>query len=111
MRTTVASLLIVTFTATTAAAAPIPSRGGAQPASLQQATEKRDVEIQLERLGVDEKKVVELSPSDIHQLATNPQQLQAAGGLTAKTWIAIGMVAVFVIALATLTDDEDEPTP
>jgi hypothetical protein len=110
MRTTVAALLVVTMSAATAVAAPIPSRGAAAPKNLQQAVEKRDVATQLERIG-RESEVEKLTAADIHQLAANPQQLQAAGGLQAKTWVAIGMVAVFVVALVVLGDDDDEPTP
>ena len=109
MRNSVAALLVVTMSAATAVAAPTPSRGAAAPKNLQQAVEKRDVATQLERIG-READVEKLNVADIHQLATNPQQLQAAGGLTAKTWVAIGMVAVFVVALVALGDEED-PKP
>lgn len=109
MRTQVAAVLVVTLLASSALAAPIPSRGAAAPQNLQQAVEKNDVATQLEHLG-RATDVEKLTTGDIHQISTNPQQLQAAGGLTAKTWVAIGMVAVFVIAIVAL-GDEDEPKP
>jgi hypothetical protein len=112
MRTTVAGLTFVLFTATTALAAPVPSRGGVERGSLQQTLEQRDVASQLAALGTTaadaNAKIEKLSPADMHQLATQPRQLQAAGGLQAKTWIAIGMVVIFVAILASSGDD-DEP--
>ena len=46
-------------------------------------------------------KVAQLSPQDLHQLAQNLDQLQAAG-LTKQewAWIAIGAIAVIVLIIA-----------
>jgi hypothetical protein len=46
-------------------------------------------------------RLAQLSPQDLHQLAQNLDQLQAAG-LTKQewTWIAIGAVAVLIIVVA-----------
>ena len=46
-------------------------------------------------------KVAQLSPQDLHQLAQNLNQLQAAG-LTTRQWtyILIGAVAILIIAVA-----------
>jgi len=46
-------------------------------------------------------KVAQLSPQDLHQLAQNLDQLQAAG-LTKQewAWIAIGAIAVIILIIA-----------
>lgn len=48
-----------------------------------------------------DQKVAALSPQDLHQLATNLDQLQAAG-LTRQEWtyIAIGAAAVIILIIA-----------
>jgi hypothetical protein len=47
-------------------------------------------------------KVAQLSNQDLHQLAQNLNQLQAAGALTNRQWIyiLIGAVAILIIAVA-----------
>jgi hypothetical protein len=46
-------------------------------------------------------KVAQLSPQDLHQLAQNLHQVQAAGITTQQwTWILIGAVAVLIIIVA-----------
>jgi hypothetical protein len=46
-------------------------------------------------------KVAQLSPQDLHQLAQNLRQVQAAGITTQQwTWILIGAVAVLIIIVA-----------
>ena len=46
-----------------------------------------------------EQKLAQLSPQDLHQLAQNLDQLQAAGALTRQQWLWIGIGAVVVIIL------------
>jgi predicted exporter len=47
-------------------------------------------------------KVAQLSNQDLHQLAQNLNQLQAAGAITNRQWIyiLIGAVAILIIAVA-----------
>ena len=46
-------------------------------------------------------KLAQLSPQDLHQLAQNLRQVQAAGITTQQwTWILIGAVAVLIIIVA-----------
>ena len=47
-------------------------------------------------------RVAQLSNQDLHQLAQNLNQLQAAGALTNRQWIyiLIGAVAILIIAVA-----------
>ena len=48
-------------------------------------------------------KLAQLSPQDLHQLARNIDQLQAAG-LTQQQWIWIGIGALAVLLIVVLTD-------
>ena len=47
-------------------------------------------------------KIAQLSNQDLHQLAQNLNQLQAAGAITTRQWtyILIGAVAILIIAVA-----------
>lgn len=112
MRKVIAVVSITLVISTTAFAAPTPSRGGADLQTIQTAVEQRDVAAGLAAAGFTPERVREaidrLSPADIHQIATNVKQLQTAGGLQARTWMAIGMVAIFVVALVALGDDDEK---
>jgi len=46
-----------------------------------------------------DQKLAQLSPQDLHQLAQNLDQLQAAGALTRQQWIWIGIGALAAIIL------------
>ena len=46
-----------------------------------------------------DQKLAQLSPQDLHQLAQNLDQLQAAGALTRQQWIWVGIGALAAIIL------------
>ena len=106
-------LIVVTaFAAVPAFAGPVPSKTAANQSLDQRAA---DVAIVRDVLSHDEvakaleargftrdqvdQKLAQLSPQDLHQLAQNLDQLQAAGALTRQQWywIAIGAVAVIIL--------------
>src|SRR5438445_750793 len=105
---------MVTILAVPSFAAPVPSKTAAN-----QSLATRDADLALVRdVAANEQvatvlashgftqeqvnqKLAQLSPQDLHQLAQNLNQLQAAG-LTPQewTWILIGAVAVLIIIVA-----------
>ena len=107
-------VLLVALTAIPAFAGPVPSKTAAN-----QSLASRDADLAAVRNVVAndqiaqalaargfsqdqvDARIAQLSPQDLHQLATNLNQLQAAG-LTKQewTWIAIGAIAVLVIVIA-----------
>ena len=109
-------MLLVAFAAVPSFAGPVPSKTAAN-----QSLDSRAADIALVRdvvandqvasalaargLSQDEvnQRVAQLSPQDLHQLANNLNQLQAAG-LTRQEWIWIGIGAlaalILVIALS-----------
>ena len=110
----VALVLMVAFVAIPSFAAPVPSKTAAH-----QSLESRDAELALVRDVVANDQVAkalaahgftqeqvnqrlaQLNQQDLHQLAQNLNQLQAAG-LTKQEWlwIAIGAIAALVIVIA-----------
>lgn len=106
--------LVLTFAAVPVFAGPVPSKTAAN-----QSIDSRDADLALVRSvaaneevskalrangftqeQVDER-LAKLSPQDLHQLAQNLDQLQAAG-LTRQEWlwIAIGAIAALVLIIA-----------
>ena len=120
MRSRVLSVvaLLFLFAAISALAAPVPSK-----TSPLQSLDQRDADLAAVRSVVENAAVAEalaahgftadevnarldrLSPSDLHQLATNLDQLQAAGhtgphtaGMNSKwVWIGIGVLAAIIL--------------
>ena len=104
-------ILLVALTAVPAFAGPVPSKTAANQ-SLDQRT--ADIAVVRDVLSHDEvakaleargltrqqvdQKLAQLSPQDLHQLAQNLDQLQAAG-LTRQEWYWIGIGALAVIIL------------
>ena len=107
-------LLVVAFLAVPGFAAPVPSKTAAN-----QSLATRDADLALVRdVAANEQvatvlashgftqeqvnqKLAQLSSQDLHQLAQNINQLQAAGITTQQwTWILIGAVAVLIIIVA-----------
>jgi sensor c-di-GMP phosphodiesterase-like protein len=104
-------LLLVAFIAVPTFAAPVPSKTAAN-----QSLATRDADLALVRnVAANEQvatvlashgftqeevnqKIAQLSPQDLHQLAQNLNQLQAAG-LTQQEWIWIGIGALAAIIL------------
>lgn len=104
-------LLLVAFIAVPTFAAPVPSKTAAN-----QSLATRDADLALVRnVAANEQvatvlashgftqeevnqKIAQLSPQDLHQLAQNLDQLQAAG-LTQQEWIWIGIGALAAIIL------------
>lgn len=105
-------ILAVAFAAVPAFAGPVPSKTAANQ-SLDQRT--ADIAVVRDVLSHDEvakaleargftreqvdQKLAQLSPQDLHQLAQNLDQLQAAGALTRQQWYWIGIGAAAVIIL------------
>jgi len=105
-------LLMAAFAAVPTFAGPVPSKTAVNQ-SLDQRT--ADIAIVRDVLSHDEvaqalhargftqaqveQKLAQLSPQDLHQLAQNLDQLQAAGALTRQQWIWIGIGAVAAIIL------------
>jgi hypothetical protein len=107
-------ILLVAFMAIPAFAGPVPSKTAAN-----QSLDSRDADLavvrtvvandQISRALADrgftqqqiDQRLAQLSPQDLHQLAHNLDQLQAAG-LTKQewTWIAVGAIAVLIIIIA-----------
>ena len=110
----VALFLVLAFAAIPAFAGPVPSKTAAD-----QSIDQRAADLALVRgvVGHDEvaavlaqhglsaqqvtDKVAQLSPQDLHQLAQNLDQLQAAG-LTKQEWwwIGIGAIAALILIVA-----------
>jgi sensor c-di-GMP phosphodiesterase-like protein len=104
-------LLLVAFIAVPTFAAPVPSKTAAN-----QSLATRDADLALVRdVAANEQvatvlaahgftqeqvnqKIAQLSPQDLHQLAQNLNQLQAAG-LTQQEWIWIGIGALAALIL------------
>jgi hypothetical protein len=110
----IALVLVTAFAALPAFAGPVPSKTAANQSLDQRAADiavVRDVlshdEVAraLEARGLTrdqvDQKLAQLSPQDLHQLAQNLDQLQAAG-LTRQQWywIALAAIAVIVIIIA-----------
>jgi hypothetical protein len=105
-------LIVAAFMAVPTFAGPVPSKTAVNQ-SLDQRTADiavvRDVlshdEVAqaLEARGVTreqvDQKLAQLSPQDLHQLAQNLDQLQAAGMLTRQQWIWVGIGALAAIIL------------
>jgi len=107
-------ILVTALAAVPAFAGPVPSKTAANQ-SLDQRT--ADIAVVRDVLSHDEvakaleargftraevdQKLAQLSPQDLHQLAQNLDQLQAAG-LTRQEWywIGIGAVAVLILIIA-----------
>jgi len=69
-----------------------------------QATETKDVAARLSAFGYTHEQVRatldHLSPQDRHQLATNIEQLQAAGGKRTVLWVAVAIAVIVVLFIA-----------
>jgi hypothetical protein len=107
-------ILLVALAAVPSFAGPVPSKTAANQSLDQRAADiavVRDVlshdEVAkaleargLTRQQVDQK-LAQLSPQDLHQLAQNLDQLQAAG-LTSQEWlwVALGAIAALVLVIA-----------
>lgn len=69
-----------------------------------QATEAKEVAARLSAFGYTHEQVRatldHLSPQDRHQLATNIEQLQTAGGKRTVVWVVVAIVVVVVLILA-----------
>ena len=107
-------ILVAAFAAVPAFAGPVPSKTAANQ-SLDQRT--ADIAVVRDVLSHDEvakaleargftreqvdQKLAQLSPQDLHQLAQNLDQLQAAG-LTRQEWlwVALGAIAALVLVIA-----------
>ena len=105
-------LLVAAFVAVPTFAGPVPSKTMANQSLDQRAA---DIAVVRDVLSHDEvaqalqargftqaqveQKLAQLSPQDLHQLAQNLDQLQAAGTLTRQQWIWIGIGAAAVIIL------------
>ena len=105
-------LIVAAFMAVPTFAGPVPSKTAVNQ-SLDQRT--ADIAVVRDVLSHDEvakaleargftrdqvdQKLAQLSPQDLHQLAQNLDQLQAAGMLTRQQWIWIGIGAVAAIIL------------
>lgn len=107
-------ILLVGLAAMPAFAGPVPSKTAAN-----QSVDARDADLALVRSVVSNEqvatalasrgfsqeqvnqKLAQLSPQDLHQLAQNLDQLQAAG-LTKQEWIwvAVGAIAALVLVIA-----------
>src|ERR1043166_10070775 len=105
-------ILVAAFVAMPVFAGPVPSKTAANQSLDQRAADTavvRDVlshdEVAkaLEARGFTrdqvDQKLAQLSPQDLHQLAQNLDQLQAAGALTRQQWYWIGIGALAVIIL------------
>ena len=106
--------LLVLLIALPSFAAPVPSKTAANQSLDQRAA---DIALVRDVLGHDEvaralqargytreqvdQKLAQLSPQDLHQLAQNLDQLQAAG-LTKQEWlwVALGAIAALVLVIA-----------
>src|SRR6266702_7902488 len=104
-------ILVAAFAAVPAFAGPVPSKTAANQSVDQRAA---DIAVVRDVLGHDEvaraleargftreqvdQKLAQLSPQDLHQLAQNLDQLQAAG-LTQQQWIWIGIGALAALIL------------
>ena len=105
-------VLVIALAALPAFAGPVPSKTAANQSLDQRAA---DIAVVREVLGHDEvaraleargltrdqvdQKLAQLSPQDLHQLAQNLDQLQAAGALTRQQWYWIGIGAIAAIIL------------
>ena len=107
-------ILVAAFAAVPAFAGPVPSKTAANQSLDQRAA---DIAVVRDVLSHDEvakvleargftrdqvdQKLAQLSPQDLHQLAQNLDQLQAAG-LTRQEWlwVAIGAIAALVLVIA-----------
>jgi hypothetical protein len=104
-RSSVVVLLLVAFVALPSFAAPVPSKTAADLALVRDIAANEQVAKVLLARGFTQQEVnqrlAQLSPQDLHQLAQNLDQLQAAG-LTQQQWIwiTIGAVAAVILWLA-----------
>ena len=107
-------ILVAAFAAVPAFAGPVPSKTAANQSLDQRAA---DIAVVRDVLSHDEvakaleargftreqvdQKLAQLSPQDLHQLAQNLDQIQAAG-LTSQEWlwIALGAIAALVLVIA-----------
>jgi hypothetical protein len=105
-------VLVAAFVAVPTFAGPVPSKTAANQTLDQRAA---DIAVVRDVLSHDEvanalaargftseqvdQKLAQLSPQDLHQLAQNLDQLQAAGTITRQQWIWIGIGAVAAIIL------------
>ncbi|HYU26287.1 MAG TPA: PA2779 family protein [Thermoanaerobaculia bacterium] len=107
-------ILVAAFAAVPAFAGPVPSKTAANQSLDQRAA---DIAVVRDVLSHDEvakaleargftreqvdQKLAQLSPQDLHQLAQNLDQLQAAG-LTRQEWlwVALGAIAALVLVIA-----------
>ena len=105
-------LLVAAFVAVPTFAGPVPSKTMANQSLDQRAADiavvrnvlsHDEVAQALQARGFTqaqvEQKLAQLSPQDLHQLAQNLDQLQAAGTLTRQQWLWIGIGAVAAIIL------------
>ena len=107
-------ILLVALSAVPAFAGPVPSKTAANQ-SLDQRT--ADIAVVRDVLSHDEvakalqargysreqvdQKLAQLSPQDLHQLAQNLDQLQAAGLTQSEwLWIALGAIAALILVIA-----------
>ena len=105
-------VLVTALAAVPVFAGPVPSKTAANQSLDQRAA---DIAVVRDVLSHDEvakaleargftrdqvdQKLAQLSPQDLHQLAQNLDQLQAAGALTRQQWYWIGIGALAVIIL------------
>ena len=116
MKRTIILLALVTLIAVPAFAAPAPSKAvanqsidsrAADLALVREVVSSEPVSQALAARGFTQEqinqRVAQLSPQDLHQLAQNLNQLQAAGVITTREWtyILIGAVVVLIIIVAT----------
>jgi hypothetical protein len=108
----VAVLFALLWTASTSAAAPIPSRAADKPAPRSSPESRRSIEASLARQEVKdalvahglsaeevELRVAQLSPEDLSALAANLDQIQAAGAVPKYIWILLAiLIGVTIIA-------------
>ena len=115
MRKTLFVLFVLAFAAIPAFAGVAPSKTAANQsiasrdadlAYVQDIAANQQVAAVLAAHGLDQQqvnqKLAQLSPQDLHQLAQNMNQLQAAG-LTQQQWIYIGIGALAVLLIVVLT--------
>ncbi len=115
MRKSLLALFVLAFAALPAFAGVAPSKTAANQsiasrdadlAYVRDIASNQQVAAILASHGLDQQqvnqKLAQMSPQDLHQLAQNMNQLQAAG-LTQQQWIYIGIGALAVILIVILT--------
>lgn len=115
LKRSVIALVVLVITSIPAFAAPMPSKAvanqsldsrAADLAMVREVVTNEQVAKALAARGFTQEqinqRVAQLSNQDLHQLAQNLNQLQAAGAITNRQWIyiLIGAVAILIIAVA-----------